>query len=219
MGPRIWCCIISLKPIIAFSGVRSSWLMLARNIDFALLALANSIVRCSTRDSSVAFKCRNSGRECVGHGIKGGPEMPDLRGWILHPHAGIVVAVTPLCSDVEQAPDRFTKEPAGSENCRQSRCEQTHDDKCYSALGCVIDGRKRFGFRLPGAEEEILWRQCGRDVSENSRNAIHTDGLFPSRGGAVHDRLMTFSHVLSDERLGIWQPSDDVALAIGDQDR
>src|SRR5271166_6235222 len=120
---------------------------------------------------------RMSGRECVGHGIKGGPEMPDLRGWILHPHAGIVVAVTPLCSDVEQAPDRFTKEPAGSENCRQSRCEQTHDDKCYSALGCVIDGRKRFGFRLPGAEEEILWRQCGRDVSENSRNAIHTDGL------------------------------------------
>jgi hypothetical protein len=156
-----------------------------------------------------------SGCESVGHGIKGGPEMADLRTRILHPHASVVVAVAPLRSDVEQALDRLTKEPAGSENCRQ-RPEQTGEDKCYAALGCVVDGGKRLGFRLPGAEKEIPRRQCGRHVSKNSRGAIHTHGLFPSRGGAVHDRLMTFSHVLSDEGFGIWQPSDDVPLAIGD---
>ena len=35
MGPNNWRWIISEKPMIAFSGVRSSWLIFERNCDFA----------------------------------------------------------------------------------------------------------------------------------------------------------------------------------------
>src|SRR3546814_12443834 len=52
--------ITSEKPMIAFSGVRSSWLMLARNADFARLAASaasraerNSCSRCSREVMSV----------------------------------------------------------------------------------------------------------------------------------------------------------------------
>ena len=34
-GPNIAASMISEKPMMALSGVRSSWLMLARNFDFA----------------------------------------------------------------------------------------------------------------------------------------------------------------------------------------
>ena len=39
MGPNISRLRISENPMMAFSGVRSSWLMVARKMDFALLAV------------------------------------------------------------------------------------------------------------------------------------------------------------------------------------
>src|SRR5262249_46715370 len=105
-----------------------------------------------------SFLCRVSSRERVGHGIERRPEMANLRLWILYPHASIVVAVTPFRGDFEQSLDRFSKKPAGSKDCRQSGREQTESDQGYSTSGGVLDRRKRFGFRLPSAEEEIQWR-------------------------------------------------------------
>lgn len=44
MGPCACSRISSAKPMTAFSGVRNSWLMLARNLDLALLARSASTV-------------------------------------------------------------------------------------------------------------------------------------------------------------------------------
>src|SRR3546814_10094099 len=43
---------ISAKPMMAFSGVRSSWLMFARNWLFARLAASAASFACSSRDSN-----------------------------------------------------------------------------------------------------------------------------------------------------------------------
>ena len=48
-GPNISCVITSEKPMIAFSGVRSSWLILARKLDLARLALFGQIARLDQR--------------------------------------------------------------------------------------------------------------------------------------------------------------------------
>jgi hypothetical protein len=41
-GPNVSIIMISEKPRMAFSGVRNSWLMVARNEDFARLAASAS---------------------------------------------------------------------------------------------------------------------------------------------------------------------------------
>ena len=74
-------------------------------------------------------------RQGVGHRIESGSEMADFRIRIWHPHAGVVVAVTPLRGYLEQPLYRLPKKPAGSENCRQTCCQQTDDYKLNSTPG------------------------------------------------------------------------------------
>ena len=59
-GPYSPSVSISVKPRIAFSGVRSSWLMLARNSDFALLACSSRSL--SAPSSRAARRCSSSSR-------------------------------------------------------------------------------------------------------------------------------------------------------------
>ena len=47
-GPNSFCCSTCVKPMIAFSGVLSSWLMFARNSDLCLLATSSAFVRSAT---------------------------------------------------------------------------------------------------------------------------------------------------------------------------
>ncbi len=60
----VLCCAarVSEMAITPFSGVRSSWLMLARKRDFSALAFSSSAVRASTRASSEDSVSRTSSR-------------------------------------------------------------------------------------------------------------------------------------------------------------
>ena len=56
---RSWCSIRSEKPIIAFSGVRSSWLILARNSDLMRLAVSAASLATWLRSSSRSSRSRS----------------------------------------------------------------------------------------------------------------------------------------------------------------
>ncbi len=61
-APNVSSCRISEKPMIEFSGVRSSWLMFARNSDFVLLAVASS---CDVISSSSRWFLSLAAISCV----------------------------------------------------------------------------------------------------------------------------------------------------------
>src|SRR5216683_1482002 len=58
-GPMTSDWMMSAKPMMALSGVRSSWLIVARNADLARLALSASSLAWSTA-SAAAYRLRNS---------------------------------------------------------------------------------------------------------------------------------------------------------------
>ena len=157
--------------------------------------------------------------EGIGHGVERGPEVADLRSGMPHPDACVVVAVAPLRGHMEQAPDRFLKERAPTHDRSQGRREETESNQCDATRCRGVDCRECFGFRLAGAEKEVPRRQRRRHISENSGGTIDADRLFPSGCVSVHDAFMALPHIFSDQCFGIWQSGDDVALAIGNQDR
>ena len=58
-----------------------------------------------------------------------------------------------------------------------------------------------------------------RHIAEDPLGAVNALCLLPTGGVAVHDFGVPLAHVLADEGVAVRQPRDDVAEAVGDQDR
>ena len=155
----------------------------------------------------------------VCHGVEGCSQMADFRRGVANINPRIIVAVAPFRRELHETAYRLLQEPAPAEDRRKGCREQTENDQRDAAGRRAVDCREGFRFRLSGAEKEIPRRQGCRNIAEYSRCAVDADGLFPARCVAVHDRLMAFSHILADQGLGVRKSRNNIALAIGDQDR
>ena len=131
--------------------------------------------------------------ECanIGHAIK--------RISALAVYLGVVVTIGELEPTLYGAANELSAAHPG----HTDRCEEATENKQGARSRSAIDSGEHLGLRLPHAKEKVSRRQCRRHVSENSCDTVDSDRLFPSCLVFIHDLLMGFSHVFSDEAFGM----------------
>ena len=83
----------------------------------------------------------------------------------------------------------------------------------------ILDRGERGRLRFTRAQKEIPRFQRRRHVAENTFHTVDALGFLPTGGIAVENLRMPFPHVLPDQLLGVRQAGNNIALAIGDQNR
>jgi len=131
--------------------------------------------------------------ECsaIGHAIK--------RISVLAVYLGVVVTIGELEPTLYGAANELSAAHPG----HTDRCEEATENEQGARSRSAIDSGEHLGLRLPHAKEKVSRRQCRRHVSENSCDTVDSDRLFPSCLVFIHDLLMGFSHVFSDEAFGM----------------
>ena len=114
-------------------------------------------------------------------------------------YPGVVVTI----GELEPILDGAANELSAAHPGRTDRCGETSEDEPDARSRSAVDSGEHLGLRLSHAKEKVSRRQCRRHISENSRDTVDSDRLFPSCLVFIHDLLMGFSHVFSDEAFGM----------------